>query len=553
MTTRTADTVDRAAVLERLGREHRIPGMPSTEEVVRRLLERGSRPVTASDIQRMARRLRPNTPPRVSEPPKPRADGYPGAAFIDPAPGFRNRPSAGGPETADPCAPDVLRRLVDRTTFGFSWTELDDAYTNGYDAFLERQLDYESIDDAELEDRLATEFETLNESPRRHVLRAVSGDLTMTFELLFATILRQATSRRQLYERMVEFWSDHLNIYLFKDGSEMFKPIDDRDVIRPHAMGRFSDLLKASAKSPAMLTYLDGAFSFAWSPNQNYARELMELHTIGPDGFSQTDMEQVARCFTGWTIDYDINSRTLGEFRFESYWHDYGTKNVLGQKIPNGGGVTDGERVIDILCHAPEVAPLTARFLARKLAVRFWGEDPPEGLVEETAQAYLDTGGEIRAMLRVVLSQRWMACSRPRLKRPYHLALSVLRAMPSDIQGYWSLIYLLDVMGQIPFLWAPPNGYPDAGAFWSGHILPRWRYGYSLIHEQNEVQIDYTPFFRNDPEEVVDTIDVYLFGGTLGRAERAELLEYLGEPPLVTIRILETIGLAIAGPAFQQH
>ncbi|MBN4052489.1 DUF1800 domain-containing protein [bacterium AH-315-K20] len=556
----TRDTLDRELVLSRLGRGDRVPGVPSTTEIIAQLLRRGSEPITAREVQRIAAMSRGGLRMRRQPSTLPAPTDWPGSVFVEqppelpnsPAPDVPPEPGPGGTKV-DLCASDNIRRLVDRTTFGFSWEQLDYAYTNGYDAYLEWQLDPDSIDDSGLQARLDNEFETLNETPRRHVLRARNDNYDMTWELLNATILRQATSKRQLYERMVEFWSDHFNIYLFKDGAEMFKPIDDRDVIRANPLGKFSDIVKASAQSPAMLTYLDGAFSFAWAPNENYARELMELHTIGVDNFTQQDVREVARCFTGYTIDYDENSPTLGESRFQSSWHDHGTKNVLGRKIPQGGGESDADSVIDILCHSPVGAPHTARFLSKKLAVRFWGENPPTALVDELAQTYLNTDGDIKSMLRVVLAERWLGCSKPRLKRPYHYALSAVRALPSSITGYWALIYLTDVMGQMPFLWAPPNGYPDSSAFWAGHMLPRWRYPNSMFFEQGEVLFDFTPFNKQTTEEVVGAINIYLFGGYLPRSLRAELSDALGQPPFTNTRIRETLGLAISSPAFQQY
>lgn len=554
------DQFDREAFLERLARVDRVPGPSDRREALRKVLERGNKPVDAKVIRRLAGLHQSSRAASSISSPWPKPEGWHGSAFVDPAPGFVNGPPRetrsrklfNGKEI-HPCTNDVLRRLVDRTTFGFSWEELDYAYTNGYEAYLDWQLGYEAIDDSELDTRL-TEFVTLTESPRELMIRAwYNDDYSMIWDLLFATVLRQATSKRQLYERVVEFLSDHLNIYLFKDGTEFFKLVDDREVIRPNPFGKFSDLLLASAKSPAMLTYLDGAFNFAWAPNQNYAREILELHTVGVDNFSQADMLDVARCFTGWTIDFDIDSPTLGEFRFEPYWHDDGAKMVLGTQILAGGGVTDGERVVDILCNGPVGAPLTANFLGRKMAVRFWGEEPPEALVSEIAQAYLDTDGEIGAMLRVVLSERWLRCAKPRLKRPVHLAHSMARAIPSHMFGYWSTLYLMDVMGQVPYFWSPPNGYPEAASYWAGHILPRWRHGFSMLQEQNEVWFDYSPFLKSDPEEIVEAIDIYVFGAYMPRSVRTELLEYLGDAPVDSTLIIEALGLAIASPAFQQY
>ena len=185
-----------------------------------------------------------------------------------------------------------------------------------------------------------------------------------------SAILRAVYSRRQLQERMVEFWSDHFNIYAFKGQGPQFKVVDDHETIRAHALGKFRDLLGASARSAAMLGYLDNTSNRKGVPNENYARELMELHTLGVHGgYTQRDVKEVARCLTGWTTEKHWHR---GRFLFDPDAHDNGAKQVLGLTIAPGGGVTDGERVLDMLAGHPS----TARHLARKLCVHFLGDAP---------------------------------------------------------------------------------------------------------------------------------------------------------------------------------
>lgn len=449
---------------------------------------------------------------------------------------------------------ETLIRLVSRITYGPTYEELYLAQTLGYRNYLERHLLPESIDDSELDARLS-EFVTLQDSPRDAVLRTRNSDFTPAAELPRATILRAATSKRQLFERIVEFWTDHFNIHLYKDGCETFKPIDDRDVIRRYALDTFPKLLLASARSPAMLTYLDNAFSYVGAPNQNYARELLELHTLGVGHYAQRDIEEIARCFTGWTINDDDSSPLLGQFVFVPELHDNRKKTVLGHVIPRGGGITDGERVIQILCFDPEFAPITAEFVGRKLLRFLWGYEPPQQLIENVKSAFLNSGGNIKEMIRAALDPAYIHCAQPKLKRPYHFAISALRAIPTYIVSFDYLAYQLDVLGQHPFFWAPPNGYPDSLGYWSGYLLPRWRFGIWLFEEQGE-----TIYYNIDGilnaqtlAEKIEALSLYLFFGNMSDQLRGRLTSYLAENQSSRRRVLETVGLALAAPEYQWY
>jgi uncharacterized protein (DUF1800 family) len=311
------------------------------------------------------------------------------------------------------------QRLVQRVTFGATLTDMARIGQVGYLAYLVEQLDYEKIDDSWLEDILRENLPTLSMSAGEIYHGFPERIDIPIFELLIARVYRAIYSPRQLFEVMVEFWSDHFNIDLFGDTGYFLKLVDDRDVIRRHAMGKFSDLLKASAHSPAMLAYLTNDSNYKDHPNENYARELMELHTLGADnGYTQEDVRQVARCFTGWA--YEWEGPGLGAFRFYPEAHDDGEKVVLGQVIPAGGGIGDGERVLDILARHPN----TAWFVARKLLRFFWGYEPPAQYVAQVAGVYLRSGGDVRSMLRVILKRKWMETATPKLKRPFHLIAS---------------------------------------------------------------------------------------------------------------------------------
>jgi len=241
-----------------------------------------------------------------------------------------------------------------RLTFGPVPAELDWIEKNGVDAFIEEQLAHEQIDDSALQPRLSA-FPTLNESPMEIYL---SSRADILHQLQAATLVRAVYSRRQLYEVAVDFWTNHFNIDFDKNQDRYLKTVDDRDVIRKYAFASFRELLGATAHSPAMLLNLDNNTNQKGHPNENYARELMELHTIGVDGgYTQQDVAEVARAFTGWTfLGAAQNSVNAGTFRYAPGQHDPGAKTVLGQAIAPNGGDQDGERVLDLLASHPNCA-----------------------------------------------------------------------------------------------------------------------------------------------------------------------------------------------------
>lgn len=462
--------------------------------------------------------------------------------------------AAGVGQRGDGCPIDVTdaeRLLVQRVTFGLTNEELALVSQLGYEGYLEYHLNPEAIDDSEM-DRKLRRYPTLQESVRKHYKRAVNGDYSPAEELIFATAWRQAESKRQLYERMVEFWTDHFNIYLFKDGCEYLKPADDRDTIRAYAMDTFPNLLLATARSSAMLTYLDNAGSYVGSPNQNYARELLELHTLGTENYTQFDIEEIARCFTGWTVDYRLLSRDFGTFYFEPSYHDDGGKTVLGYDIPPGGGVTDGQRVLEILSTDPVIAPKTARFVGTKLLRHLWGYEPPQDLIDDVVNAYLSTGGDIKAMIRAALNPDKIGCAAPKLKRPNYLAVSAVRALQASLIAPDYLAYEMYYLGQYPFYWAPPNGYPDSLGYWSGNLLPRWRMGLFFFNEQVGIRFNINDILgAGSADQKIEAINQKLFFGQLPETDRAELLAYLSVDPDDRTRVEETVALALGAPGFQ--
>lgn len=296
-------------------------------------------------------------------------------------------------------------------------------------------------------------------------------------EVISAKLARAVVSERQLYEQMVDFWENHFSVFVGKGQTRLFVPSYDRDVIRPRAMGSFRDLLGAVAKSPAMLFYLDNAQSRRRGLNENYARELMELHTLGAEGgYTQADVVQVARALTGWSID-----PRAGEFVFRPAAHDPDEKLVLGQRIKGGRGIEDGEQVLDILARHPS----TARFIVHKLAMRFVSDVPPQALVERCSRAFSASDGDIRSTLQcVVTSPEFFSkgAYRSKVKTPFELVASALRATASAPDETPRAAQIVARLGQPIFGRQTPDGWPDRANEWmnAGAIVNRVNFGLAL-------------------------------------------------------------------------
>jgi uncharacterized protein (DUF1800 family) len=313
-------------------------------------------------------------------------------------------------------------------------------------------------------------------------------------ELQRAKLLRAVYSEQQLFEVMVDFWENHFSIFANKDDDRYLLTAFDRETIRPFAMGRFRDLLGATAHSPAMLFYLDNWRSSVPRPypakgekpagvdggfNENYARELLELHTLGVDGgYTQKDVQEVARCLSGWTIQ---KPNEQGLFLYRPGLHDDGEKVVLGRKILPGGGIADGERVLDILATHPS----TARFIATKLARRFISDDPPPSVIDRAAAVFLKTDGSIRETLRaIVTSPEFFSTTayRAKVRTPLEYVAAAMRALNAETDGDRPVLDAIARMGQPLFGRITPDGYPDRADIWlsSGTMVARFNFASAL-------------------------------------------------------------------------
>lgn len=311
-----------------------------------------------------------------------------------------------------------------------------------------------------------------------------------------AAILRAVYSRRQLRETLADFWTNHLNIYALKSDGQALVPVDTETVIRPN-IWNFPDMLLTSAHSPAMLNYLDNQQNKRGVANENYARELLELHTLGVNsGYTLKDIQEVARCFTGWTIKTGFQR---GQFEFDPALHDRTAKFIpfLNLSIKAGGGKEDAETILQAVAHHPA----TARFVTRKLCMRFLG-CVPDHIHEQSANAYLVSHGDIRAALRPILLDGLMdpQCVKPILKRPLDLVISALRSLAADTDGAEGLQKHLAAMGQPLYQWPMPDGFPEKPTAWSSSMLPRWNFALALASNA----IEGTRVDLNAPVQALD-------------------------------------------------
>ncbi len=462
---------------------------------------------------------------------------------------LEGRPPAGPWDDLSPAEFQVLNRL----TFGALPRERRRLAQIGLDAWLEEQLRPAELPRAALRLRLRN-LSTLEMSPGE--LRDASDELLdgidrrrVPAELRQATLLRQVYSPAQLYEVMVAFWSDHFNITTEKGDCFYLKTVDDRDVIRAHALGRFRDLLWASAHSPAMLVYLDNQANRKGAPNENYAREVMELHTLGVEGgYTQRDVMELARCLTGWTVKEHF---WPGTFTFDAGQHDDGPKTVLGLDIPPSGQA-EAEQVLEALA----AHPATARHLAFKLARRFIADQPPAALVERLTASFRESGGDIPAVLRT-LTQHGLAYMHPKYRRPAEFVVAALRLLEAETDGGYAVQRALERMGQPYFGWPTPDGYPDEAAAWQGNLMPRWQFAFALArNELDGVRVGLPALAQRSGAATlpaaVDQFCARLLGAPLPPARRDDLLAALRGAPASEEEVLAVIiGGVLASPAFQ--
>jgi uncharacterized protein (DUF1800 family) len=519
---------------------------------------------------------------------------------------------------ASPLGPDQrILHALNRLGYGPRPGDVERVRRMGLAAYIERELDPRAIPDPAVEQALAA-YPVLTLSTvalvREYPLpapqarqRLASGEMSrremmemypaerrpavIIAQMQAARITRAVASDRQLEEVMVDFWFNHFNVYARKGAVRWMLPAYEREAIRPHALGRFRDLVLATARHPAMLFYLDNWLSTRadlvvpggpnagrrMGLNENYARELMELHTLGVDGgYTQQDVIEVARCFTGWTID---RPQQGGGFIFRPLAHDRFAKRVLGQVIPAGGGQQDGERVIEILVRHEA----TARFIATKLARRFVSDDPPAALVERTAAAFRRTDGDIRAVLTTIFTspEFWSADAyRAKIKTPLEVVASAVRALDgriaaasgADVTGGGGITLAREVarLGEPLYEAQPPTGYPDRAEAWvnTGALLGRMNFALGLAHNRfRGARVVVAGFLantdRSQPAQVRDRLLAVVLHGEASAQTRAVLAAHLESPEITRTTTYDRVAkgtdveklaaLVLGSPEFQRR
>ncbi len=533
--------------------------------------------------------------------------------------------------SAVPEHPDdkTIVHVLNRIGFGPAPGDLERVRTVGLARYIDQQLRPDSLPDAGMSSRLSG-LDTLNRSSRQlaeeyflpaemerrrtkqdaaaqppesaadkrdlrtpEQTQLMQAQRQVFTDLAQQKVLRAVYSERQLNEVLVDFWFNHFNVFAGKGLTRNYLTEYERDAIRPHVLGKFRDLLGATAQSPAMLFYLDNWQSAApegatteaqknrgknnsrrpfgrpgqigvFPPrqrtvadlpqnaqnrkprglNENYARELMELHTLGVDGgYTQKDVQEVARAFTGWTI---ANPRQGGGFQYEPRMHDNGEKIVLGHKIKAGGGRHDGEEVLDILASHPA----TAHFIATKLVRRFVSDDPPKALVDRATERFRETKGDIREVVRtIVTAPEFFApeAYRAKVKTPFEFVASAVRAASVESVNAMPLVQAMRELGMPPYQCQPPTGYADRADAWvnTGALLNRMNFAVALTEGRVRNGRGAPPLRNISIDAARDEIVDQVLGGDLSSSTRETVAK--------ASRPTQAVALLLGSPEFQRR
>ncbi len=509
-----------------------------------------------------------------------------------------------------------VAHLFDRLAFGARPEEEEKLLLTGeksVDRWISQQLDPQSIPDEAVEKKvlalkapqmtsqeLLAHFEKpidvakrkgidkerfQNEEGMKQMIRSEIGKENLPDEIdremKGQKLIRAVESRRQLQEVLVDFWYNHFNIDITKGEEKWMVPVYEKEVIRKHLFGKFGDFLRATAHSPAMLFYLDNHLSQSaidYDPsgnpkenkkgnhqgglNENYAREIIELHTLGVDGgYTQSDVTELARILTGWSIE---DKKTDPTFKFRERVHDRGVKKFLGQTYPAGHGQEEGERALDqLIAH-----PSTAKFIATKLCRYFVNDDPPQALVAKVAKRFTATNGDLKETYLAIFkgAEFWSPKNyREKIKKPFHFVASSIRALGGEIGGNSHLSKILSGMGEEPYHCPPPTGYKEVASAWvnPGALVSRLQFALNLAANKIDGVYVRLPSFgksNDSPKKLVDALTSHLLHDSLSpTSERVILSEFdsenqtMGDGEIRPISLAKAVGMTLGSPEFQRR
>ena len=485
-----------------------------------------------------------------------------------------------------------IAHVLSRLTFGARTVDAERVARMGVDRWIDQQLRPESIPDTAVNVALAAipawtepatqlsvladpakQFATTPFSALMKDSAAIAALKQIAIKLRSATalndgffagkVVRAQLSERQLFEVVSDFWENHFSVFSGKMPSREALIVWDRDVLRPRALSKFRDLLGAVAHSPAMLFYLDNHLSRKNGLNENYARELLELHTLGVDGgYTQHDVIEVARALTGWTI---ATPREPSAFAFRKEQHDTLAKTVLGHTLRAGRGMEDGEEVLDILARHPS----TAHYISLKLARRLVSDDPPASLVDRAAATFTRTDGDIAEVVRTIVTSREFfsrATFRAKVKTPFQLVVSVRRALDLPADTTPATARLIAQLGQATFSYQTPEGWPEKGGAWmnSGTIFKRIKFAGDVANGNPrfmslDLWRDWAPLSSLPLDRQVDGVIKDILGGSPEPATRVAMLAVGtgsaadSDPKTGPKRLKELLSIAFSSPEFQRR
>jgi uncharacterized protein (DUF1800 family) len=437
---------------------------------------------------------------------------------------------------------DNSKRLLRRISYGPTQSDLNEIESLGYDAYLDRQINYSSIDDSACESLIQTAVPNASMTLNQINQLSQGNSYIGSEAAVAAMIIRSVKSKRQLYQRMVEFYQDHFHVM---SGTHFGVWLHyQREVIWANAMGSFKDILKASANHGLMMLYLDNRLSTANNLNVNYAREIMELHTLGVNGgYTEEDIYQLADILTGWAVEQDNTNLNYGEFRYNDSVHAQGTRTVMGQTFAQQGKA-QGDAVIDWLASHPS----TIKFMADKLCMWFLGRPAsPQILVQ--ISAVWGTDGNIPAVLRVILDSANIAQIQPIFKRPFHLIVGALRQSESNLtSAYWVREYLKE-SGHSIGSWVQPDGFPNGFSYWSGGMVKRFKLmtHFAKGRMQNAPTIDVSGMDAMSDGERMAFINNAFFLGELPVSDQIWIRRYMKGNK----NHKQAIAIALCSPSYQ--